>query len=50
LTHDLLEAVDCVLVITNHQDVDYELVAKSADLVVDTRNVVPREGGNVVSA
>ena len=50
LNHDLLEAVDCVLVITNHRDVDYEMVAQRAELVVDTRNVVPRAKGNVVPA
>jgi len=47
---DTLKAVDCVLVVTDHSDVDYDLVAKHADLVVDTRNVVSRERGNVVGA
>jgi UDP-N-acetyl-D-glucosamine dehydrogenase len=47
---DTLTAVDCVLVVTDHSGVDYALVAAHADLVVDTRNVVPRERGNVVSA
>ena len=50
LSPDLLKEVDCVLVVTDHRDVDYELVAAHADLVVDTRNVVPRERGNVVGA
>ena len=50
LTPDTLNAVDCVLVVTDHTDVDYNLVAEHADLVVDTRNVVPRERGNVVGA
>jgi UDP-N-acetyl-D-glucosamine dehydrogenase len=50
LNPDVLEAADCVLVVTDHRDVDYDLVAAHADLVVDTRNVVPRERGNVVGA
>lgn len=31
---------DCVLIITDHTDVDYKLVAKHSDLIVDTRNVL----------
>jgi UDP-N-acetyl-D-glucosamine dehydrogenase len=50
LNPDVLKAADCVLVVTDHHDVDYDLVAAHADLVVDTRNVVPRERGNVVGA
>jgi UDP-N-acetyl-D-glucosamine dehydrogenase len=50
LSPDTLKAVDCVLVVTDHTDVDYNLVAEYADLIVDTRNVVPRERGNVVGA
>ena len=50
LTHDLLEAVDCVLVVTAHRGVDYEMVSQRAGLIVDTRNTVPRDKGNVVPA
>ena len=50
LSPDTLTAVDCVLVVTDHRDVDYSLVAKHADLVVDTRNVVPRGRDNVIGA
>jgi UDP-N-acetyl-D-glucosamine dehydrogenase len=50
LDPDTLKAVDCVLVVTDHTDVDYNLVAEYADLIVDTRNAVPRERGNVVGA
>ena len=50
LTEDLLRATDCVLVVTHHKGVDYRLVAAGAELVVDTRNVVPRDRGNVVQA
>ncbi len=50
LTADLLEAVDCVLVVTHHRDVDYALVAEHAALVVDTRNAVPAGRAEIVSA
>jgi UDP-N-acetyl-D-glucosamine dehydrogenase len=35
-----LEASDCVLIVTDHSKVDYEAVAASAPLVVDTRGVM----------
>lgn len=35
-----LAGVDCVVIITDHSNVDYALVAKCAKLVVDTRNVM----------
>jgi UDP-N-acetyl-D-glucosamine dehydrogenase len=34
----LLESVDCVIIATNHDDYDYEMIVKHAKLVVDTRN------------
>jgi len=40
-----LETVDCVIVVTDHSNVDYGLVAKHARAVVDTRHVLPRAGG-----
>ena len=35
-----LSGADCVLVVTDHSSVDYELVAKHAAVVVDTRNAL----------
>ena len=32
-------AADCVVVITDHRGVDYKMVAETAQLIVDTRNV-----------
>jgi UDP-N-acetyl-D-glucosamine dehydrogenase len=42
LTAETLSGVDAVLISTDHDDVDYALVAKHARLVVDTRNVMAR--------
>ncbi len=35
---DRLEQYDCVLIVTDHSDYDYESIVKSSKLVVDTRN------------
>ncbi|HKU67072.1 MAG TPA: nucleotide sugar dehydrogenase [Candidatus Baltobacteraceae bacterium] len=38
LSKERIERADCVLVLTDHTNVDYERVCASAKLVVDTRN------------
>ena len=38
LTDEALRGADCVVIVTDHSDVDYEQVARLAPLVVDTRN------------
>ncbi|EJL53613.1 nucleotide sugar dehydrogenase [Rhizobium sp. CF122] len=53
LTLEVLEAYDAVLVATDHDHLDYPLVANSAPLIVDTRNVFARLGltaGHIVKA
>ena len=40
LSADTLGAADCVVIVTDHSDVDYGLVARSARIVVDTRNAL----------
>jgi UDP-N-acetyl-D-glucosamine dehydrogenase len=35
-----LKKADCVVIITDHSDVDYGLVAKNAKIVIDTRNTL----------
>ncbi len=39
-----LEAADAVLIATDHDAVDYALIATAARLVIDTRNVMSRRG------
>lgn len=39
LSEDRLGATDAVVVVTNHDVVDWELIGRCARLVVDTRNV-----------
>ena len=40
LTKDGLRACDCVLIVTNHQAIDWQLIAQEAALIVDTRNAM----------
>jgi UDP-N-acetyl-D-glucosamine dehydrogenase len=42
LTPQLLERVDAVLIVTDHDNVDYAMVGHHARLVVDTRNAMAR--------
>jgi UDP-N-acetyl-D-glucosamine dehydrogenase len=40
LTPSILEAADCVLIVTDHDAVDWDLIGRHAGLVVDTRNAM----------
>ncbi len=53
LSRDSIAAYDAAVIITDHDDVDYGLLANHARLLVDTRNVMHRNGivgGNIVKA
>ena len=43
LTPETVAAADCVMVVTDHSDVDYRMVRRAAKVVVDTRNAMPKE-------
>jgi UDP-N-acetyl-D-glucosamine dehydrogenase len=48
LTPELVRAQDAVVIVTDHADVDYDLVVREASLVVDTRNALKgRQEGNI---
>src|SRR5436309_3047365 len=47
LTADTLKTTECVIIVTDHSDVDYGLVARHARLVVDTRNALAATRGRV---
>ncbi len=40
LSPSVISAADCVLIVTDHQSVDYATVVKHARLVIDTRNAL----------
>lgn len=50
LTAERVGSYDLVLIATNHDAFDYELIRKSARLVVDTRGVYPDAADNVIRA
>ena len=42
LTETTLRAHDCVIIVTDHDAVDYALVGRHARLIIDTRNAMAR--------
>ena len=42
LTETTLRAHDCVIIVTDHDAVDYDLVGRHARLIIDTRNAMAR--------
>ncbi len=47
LTASVLAQADCVVVLTDHRVVDYDLVQRSSSVVVDTRNAIEGRHANV---
>ena len=45
LTRERLAAADCVVIVTNHKSLDYDLIMEASRLVVDTRNAIKGTGG-----
>jgi len=53
LTEESLKAADATIIVTNHRCVDYELIVRSARLIVDTRNATApyrRAGDQIILA
>jgi len=48
LNKNVIKKSDCVLLITNHSDVDYGMVQRNAKVIFDTRNVYKAKFDNVV--
>ncbi len=44
LSSSILNSYDAVAILTDHSDVDYQLIKDSAKLIIDTRNVYPANG------
>jgi UDP-N-acetyl-D-glucosamine dehydrogenase len=38
LSEEVIQGADCIVVITNHSNVDYDYIAQHAKVIVDTRN------------
>jgi UDP-N-acetyl-D-glucosamine dehydrogenase len=43
-----LKKYDCVVIVTDHSDVDYKLLQKNSRLIFDTRNIYRESHKNVV--
>ena len=50
LIPEVLQQADCVLIATNHDDFDYEMIAEHAKLIVDTRGVYREPADHIVRA
>ena len=40
LTDEELESSDCVIIVTDHSDIDYKRICSLVPLIVDTRNAL----------
>lgn len=50
LTPATIASYDCVLLATNHDRFDYEMIRNNAALIIDTRGCYPRSGANIIRA
>lgn len=50
ITKNTLKKYDCVLIATDHDDFDYELIRQHARLIVDSRGTYVKRHGNIVRA
>ena len=50
ITRETLASYDCVLLVTDHDQVDYEMVLEHAALIVDTRGVYKDAAPHVIKA
>jgi UDP-N-acetyl-D-glucosamine dehydrogenase len=47
ITPQALASFDCVVIVTDHTGIDYDVIMDAADLVVDSRNAVKRHAPHV---
>lgn len=50
LTPETIRQYDCVVLVTDHDKFDYDMILKNANLIVDTRGVYRKEAPNLVKA
>jgi UDP-N-acetyl-D-glucosamine dehydrogenase len=48
LTPETIRGYDCVVVVTDHTVVDFDMIAREAVLVVDCRNAIRSKASNVI--
>jgi len=47
LTEEKVKSSDCVLIVTDHDGIDYHLIYRYAKRIVDTRNALRKRGINL---
>lgn len=45
-----ISSYDAIVIITNHSNFDYQMIQKNAKLIIDTRNVFPKNFKNLIKA
>ena len=50
LSENILQDYDCVVIATNHDKFDYDLIRDNSELIVDTRNCYSTAHAHVVKA
>jgi UDP-N-acetyl-D-glucosamine dehydrogenase len=48
ITREALAAADCVVILTDHRTIDYQMVRDASRIVVDTRNAIAGEHAHVL--
>jgi UDP-N-acetyl-D-glucosamine dehydrogenase len=50
ITEETLKTIDAAIVVTNHAQVDYDLILRRVPLVIDTRGVYRNQNGKIHKA
>ena len=48
LNSNELKKYDCVIIVTNHSNINYDLILKNSKLIIDTRNILPKNNSNIL--
>ena len=50
LSPEIISYYDAVILVTDHDDFDYEMIIENAQLVIDTRGIFPDQTDNLLKA
>ena len=48
LNSNELKKYDCVIIVTDHSNINYDLIKKNSKLIIDTRNILPKNNSNIL--
>lgn len=49
LDKNLVKSADCVVILTDHTNLDYKMIEREAKLIIDTRNAIKNKARHIVS-